>query len=99
MNHIEPTHLLGGSVTEFYGDYRAAGASKAILGMELHLIDDKKEGKVILRRSYHKEVSLADQSPDALAGGLTQAVHLVLVDFGQELAAVARQSAATPSPP
>jgi hypothetical protein len=32
-NHIEPTHILEGTVTEFYGDFRAGWA---VLGLELH---------------------------------------------------------------
>jgi cholesterol transport system auxiliary component len=85
-NHIEPTHLLEGSVTEFYGDYRPAGPPKAIFGVELHLLDGLNERQPLFRRAYHKEVSLANRSPDALAGGLTQAVREVLVDFERDLA-------------
>lgn len=84
-NHIEPTHLLEGSVTEFYGDYRVPGSPKAVFGIELHLLDGLSERQVFFRRSYRKEVPLADRSPDALAGGLTQAVRQVLVDFELEL--------------
>lgn len=84
-NHIEPTHLLEGSVAEFYADYRLAGSPKAIIGIELHLLDGLNERQPLLRRLYHKEVPLSDRSPDALAGGLTQAVRQVLVDFERDL--------------
>lgn len=87
-NHIEPTHLLEGSVTEFYGDYRLAGSPKAIFGIELHLLDGFNERQPLFHRTYHKEVPLADRSPDALAVGLTQAVSQVLVDFERDLAEV-----------
>jgi cholesterol transport system auxiliary component len=92
-NHIEPTHLLEGSVAEFYGDYRLAQSPKAIFGIELLLLDRLNEPQVIFRRTYHKEVPLADRSPDALAGGLSQAVHLVLVDLEREIAEVAGRPA------
>jgi hypothetical protein len=88
-NHIEPTHLLEGSVAEFYGDYRLAQSPKAIFGIELLLLDRLNEWQVIFRRTYHKEVPLADRSPDALAGGLSEAVRLVLVDLEREITAVA----------
>jgi len=88
-NHIEPTHLLEGRVAEFYGDYRLADAPKAIFGIGLLLLDGLNERQVIFRRTYHQEVPLADRSPDALAGGLSQAVRLVLVDLERELAEVA----------
>lgn len=90
-NHIEPTHLLEGSVTQFYGDYRLAGAPKAIFEIRLLLLDGFNERQVIFGQTYHKEVPLADRSPDALAGGLTQAVRFVLVDVERELAEVARR--------
>ena len=92
-NHIEPTHLLQGNVAEFYGDYRLAQSPKAIFGIELLLLDRINEWQVIFRRTYHKEVPLADRSPDALAGGLSQAVRLVLVDLEREIAEVAGRPA------
>jgi hypothetical protein len=92
-NHIEPTHLLEGNVAEFYGDYRLAQSPKAIFGVELLLLDGLNEWQVIFRRTYHKEVPLADRSPDALAEGLSQAVRLVLVDLEREIAEVAGRPA------
>ena len=92
-NHIEPTHLLEGNVAEFYGDYRLAQSPKAIFGTELLLLDGLNEWQVIFRRTYHKEVSLADRSPDALAGGLSQAIRLVLVDLERDIAEVAGRPA------
>jgi cholesterol transport system auxiliary component len=94
-NHIEPTHTLQGNVAEFYGDYRLADSPKAIFGIELLLFDGLNEGQAIFRRTYHEEVPLTDRSPDALAGGLTQAVRLVLVDLERELAKVAVKPAPT----
>jgi uncharacterized lipoprotein YmbA len=92
-NHIEPTHLLEGNVAEFYGDYRLAQSPKAIFGIELLLLDGLNEWQVIFRRTYHKEVPLADRTPDALAEGLSQAVRLVLVDLEREIAEVAGRPA------
>jgi hypothetical protein len=94
-NHIEPTHVLQGNVAEFYGDYRLADSPKAIFGIELLLLDGLNEGQAMFRRTYHEEVPLTDRSPDALAGGLTQAVRLVLVDLERELAKVAVKPAPT----
>jgi len=93
-NHVEPTHLLEGSVTEFYGDYRSAQSFKAILGMELYMLHAD-SGQVMLRRTYHEEVELTDRSPDALAEGLTQALRLVLVDFEQAFAGVPAEPSRT----
>lgn len=85
-NHIEPTHLLEGTVTEFYGDFRAA--PRAVLGLELHLLDLMHERQSFFRRTYHQDVPLSDQSSDALARGLTEALRAVLVDVAKDIAAV-----------
>jgi cholesterol transport system auxiliary component len=84
-NHVEPTHLLEGTVTEFYGDFRAA--PRAVLGLELHLLDAIHE-RQFFRRTYHQDVPLSDQSSDALARGLTEALRAVLVDVVKDITAV-----------
>jgi cholesterol transport system auxiliary component len=85
-NHVEPTHLLEGTVTEFYGDFRAA--PQAVLGLELHLLDAIHERQSFFRRTYHQDVPLSDRSSDALARGLTEALRAVLVDIAKDIAAV-----------
>jgi cholesterol transport system auxiliary component len=84
-NHVEPTHLLEGTVTEFYGDFRAA--PRAVLGLELYLLDAIHE-RQFFRRTYHQDVPLSDQSSDALARGLTEALRAVLVDIAKDIAAI-----------
>ncbi|BCA54555.1 hypothetical protein W02_16950 [Nitrospira sp. KM1] len=87
-NHVEPTHLLDGSVVEFYGDYRIGGSPKAVFGIELHLLDGLHDRGIVFRRIYRKEVPMPAASPEALADGLTQAVRQVLMDFDRDLAGV-----------
>jgi cholesterol transport system auxiliary component len=84
-NHVEPTHLIEGTVTEFYGDYRLASQPKAVLGLELRVVDDMQARPILFQRSYHQEVPLADRSPDALARGLTEALRSLLSDFERDL--------------
>jgi cholesterol transport system auxiliary component len=95
-NHIEPTHLLEGTVTELYGDFRSAGSPKAVFGLELHVLDGLNERQVLFRQTYHKDVPLADRSPDALAAGLSQAMRLVLVEFERQLAETATPPSQSP---
>lgn len=84
-NHLEPTHLVEGKVSEFYGDYRASSSPKAILGIDLQVVEGLRREHIVFQRTYHREVSLSDRSPDTLAGGLTEALPLVLVEFEKEL--------------
>ena len=85
LNHVEPTHLLEGTVTEFYGDFR--GSPQAVFGLDLHLLDAGQERKVFFRRSYHQEVPLTDRSSEALARGLTEALRTVLIEIANDITA------------
>lgn len=84
-NHVEPTHLLEGTVTEFYGDFRAA--PRAVFSLELHLLDALHERQPLFRRTYHQDVPLSDRSSEALARGLTEALRAVLVDVAKDIPA------------
>jgi len=83
INHIEPTHFLDGTVTEFYGDFRES--PRAVLGIEFHLLDAMNEGQLSFRRTYHQDIPLTDRSPDALARGLTEALRTVLVTLTKDI--------------
>jgi len=85
-NHVEPTHLLEGTVTEFYGDFRAT--PRAVLGLELYLLDAMHERRPFFRRTYHQDVPLTERSSDALARGLTEALRVVLVDVAKDIVTV-----------
>lgn len=93
-DHIEPTHVLEGIVTEFYGDFR--NSPRAVLGMELRLLEGSNERRLLFRRTYHEDVPLTERSPEALARGLTEALRTVLVamtkDIGDLETAPARRS-------
>lgn len=96
-NHIEPTHFLEGTVTEFYGDFRES--PRAILGIEFHLLDAMNEGKLSFRQTYHQQIPLTDRSPDALARGLTEALRTVLVDLTKDIGEVQPAAAGGVSAP
>ena len=85
VNHVEPTHLLEGTVTEFYGDFRST--PRAVFSMDLHLLDARQERRVFFRRTYHQEVPLTDRSSEALARGLTEALRAVLVEVANDMTA------------
>lgn len=96
-NHVEPTHLLEGTVTEFYGDFRAD--PRAVLGLELQLLDALHERPPFFRRTYHHDVPLGDRSSEALARGLTEALRVVLVELAKDIATVAPDRTSKPSRP
>jgi cholesterol transport system auxiliary component len=85
-NHVEPTHLVEGTVTEFYGDFRAAPL--AVFGLELYVLDALRDRPPFLRRTYRQEVRLKDRSSEALAIGLSEALTTILAEVARDLAAV-----------
>ena len=85
LDHVEPTHLLEGTVTEFYGDFREAPL--AVFSLDLHLLDAGQERKVLFRRTYHQNVPLTDRSSEALARGLTEALRTVLIEVANDVTA------------
>jgi cholesterol transport system auxiliary component len=85
-NHVEPTHLLEGTVTEFYGDFRTTPL--AVLGLDLYLLDAVRDRQPLFRRTYHQEVPLRDRSSEALAIGLSDALTTILAEVGKDLAAI-----------
>jgi cholesterol transport system auxiliary component len=94
-NHVEPTHVLEGMVTDFYGDFR--GAPRAVFGLDLQVLDARHERQLLFSRSYRQDVALTDRSSDALARGLTEALRVVLMDVTKDLAEVeAARNAAHP---
>jgi hypothetical protein len=96
-NHIEPTHFLEGTVTEFYGDFRES--PRAVLGIEFHLLDAMNEGQLSFRRTYHQDIPLTDRSPDALARGLTEALRTLLVTLTKDIGEVQATPTGRVSPP
>jgi cholesterol transport system auxiliary component len=98
-NHVEPTHLVEGTVSEFYGDYRIAGQLQAVFGLELRIVDDVQVGPILFQRTYHQVIPLTGRSPDALAKGLTEALRSVLSDFEKDLETVDLHGTKRPSSP
>ncbi|HEU4686414.1 MAG TPA: ABC-type transport auxiliary lipoprotein family protein [Nitrospira sp.] len=86
-NHIEPTHVLEGTVTEFYGDYRGE-PPQAIFGVEMIVLGGDRERDVLLTRTYRQLVPLADRSPEALAAGLSEGLRRSLVDLDRDLSGI-----------
>lgn len=74
---LPATHLLEGTVTALYGDYRATPA-KAALGLHVLLIDPAKNPPaIVLQRDYRSDIPIADRSPEALVQGWNTALRSI----------------------
>ena len=80
----DATVALGGLVTALYGDYRTE-QPKAVLGVEVGLVSEDAAPRILLQRSYRKEVEIPNQSAEALVRGLNEALRLILVDLEADL--------------
>jgi cholesterol transport system auxiliary component len=81
---VDATVALGGLVTTLYGDYRTE-QPKAVLGVEVGLVSEDAAPRILLQRSYRKEVEIPNQSAEALVRGLNEALRLILVDLEADL--------------
>lgn len=80
-----PTHLLEGTVTALYGDYRA-DPSRAVLGLEFFLVHEgSSHSDIVLHQEYRKEVELTEKSPEALVNGWNAALRLILTALEADL--------------
>ena len=82
---LAATHILEGSVTALYGDYRAT-PSKAVLGLQFFLIHEASSpADIVLHQEYRKEVELTAKSPEALVNGWNAALRLILTALDDDL--------------
>ena len=76
---LPPTHILEGTVTALYGDYRADPA-KAVLGFKFILVRDTGASMdMIWHNEYRKEVEVREQTPEALVSGWNEALRSILI--------------------
>lgn len=85
----EETHLLEGTVTALYGDFRNPAAPKAALGMQIVLLDaGSLDSGILFQRDYQREIALGAPTPDALVKGWNDALREVLTAAEEDLATV-----------
>ncbi len=82
---LPPTHILEGTVTALYGDYRA-NPTKAVLGLQFVLVHDTAASMdMIWQNQYRKEVEVREQSSEALVSGWKEALRLILMAVEADL--------------
>jgi cholesterol transport system auxiliary component len=80
--------VLEGFISEFYGDYRDAGAPAAVLTGKFFLIDNRVlTGVPVWQTELKQRVALSTRSPDRLAAAFNIAWSSMLGDLAHEIAA------------
>jgi hypothetical protein len=79
------THILEGTVTALYGDYRAI-PSKPSLGLQFFLIHEASSpADIVLNQEYRKEVDVTERSPEALVNGWNAGLRFSLTALDDAL--------------
>ncbi|MBI1206402.1 MAG: hypothetical protein GC191_03830 [Azospirillum sp.] len=86
---LPPSHLLEGTVSALYGDYADPAAAKAVIDLQLLLLDIRPNAlsSVAARGDYHRAVPLAAPTATALVAGWSAALHDILGDFEDKVRA------------
>jgi cholesterol transport system auxiliary component len=85
-SYLDATHILEGTVTALYGDYRQQGEQKAVVGMHIVLIEDMSTRRaMVFQRDYQQVVELTETSPDALTRGWNQGLEQIFMALEEDL--------------
>lgn len=88
-SYLDATHILEGTVTALYGDYRQQGEQKAVVGMHIVLIEDHStRTAMVFQRDYQQMVELTETSPDELTRGWNQGLQQILMTLEKDLRGV-----------
>lgn len=88
---LPATHMLEGTLTTLYGDYRASPA-KAVLAVQFFLLHEASaQAEVLWHQEYRKEVDVVEQKPEALVSGWNEALRLILSALDEDLTRTLRR--------
>jgi cholesterol transport system auxiliary component len=82
----EETHMLEGTVTALYGDYRSPGSPKAVVGLQVVLFDEGLNNPgILMQREYQKDAAMTSPAPEALMKGWNDALRLILAALEEDV--------------
>ena len=83
---VEPTVELEGVINALYGDFRDTQVPKAVLEIQFYLVRNVSSRPVIVfQKTYHEEIFIKGNSPDALVTGWNLALEHILTKFETNL--------------
>lgn len=81
-----PDYILEGAITSLYGDYRIPARPKAVLEVRFFLIRAARApARIIFENQYRREISMTENSPQALVKAWNKALERILPDFEQDI--------------
>jgi cholesterol transport system auxiliary component len=83
---VPPTHLLEANVSSLYADVRSPGALKAVVEMEVMLVDDRSvPPAAVLTRRYAQSIAMAEDTPEALVAAWSAGLAGILAGLEKDL--------------
>ena len=83
---VEPSHVLEGNVAGLYGDFRDKTRSKAVMELELFLVQTVGgEPKIAFSKAYSSSAEVKENTVDALMSGYTECLTNILREFETDL--------------
>jgi len=88
-SRLRPTHTLEGNLVEMYGDFRDRDDPRAVIAVDILLVDVRPiEPRIVFSRSYREEVPIPESTANALItgweGGLRKIFTAMEKDFPAE---------------
>jgi hypothetical protein len=85
--YVEASHILEATVVSLYADYSPKSNSRAVLGMEVALVEAGTDSpsNVMFSKLYRFEIPLGGTGPRALVEGWNTALEQVLTALGDDL--------------
>jgi cholesterol transport system auxiliary component len=85
-SYMDATHILEGTVTALYGDYRQQGGHNAVVGMQFVLIEDNPtRTAIVFQHDYQQLVEVTETSPDALTRGWNEGLQQIFMALEEDL--------------
>ena len=86
---VDATHLVEGSVAALHGDVRPGLPPRAVIELQLFLIDQRPSPPTVaFRKDYRREIPVASPAPADLVKGWTEALAQIFAEFEADLAKV-----------
>ncbi len=88
-------YVVEGNIVDLYGDYRNQSAAKAVVQIQLFLLQTSQDGSdpaILMSKTYSSEHPIGAASPNALMNGWNIAMQKILSEFTTDLSYHLKQS-------
>jgi cholesterol transport system auxiliary component len=99
-SRLEGALVLEGMVTSLYGDFREKESPRAVLEIQIALIENPEAGsRVVFKKDYRQETALAQRSAAGLARGWNEGLGRILTALEEDLGSLPLSGSAGNVPP